>query len=142
MTLVGVLFTYLGIQARKLMARAERSKEIQEIGDNLKANEELVQLTVNYVEKIGEHLNSKEKFDLAMKKAIEIANQKGLDITRTEVEVLIEGLLLKFEEGYESDIHVEQNVIEAPEEDFDFSDPKDIDENDVVIYPEKEEDNK
>lgn len=143
LTLAGVLFTYLGIQARKLMARAERSKEIQEIRDKLKANEELVHLTVNYVEKIGEHLNSKEKFNLAMEKAIEIANQKGLDITRTEVEVLIEGLLLKFEEGYESDVHIEQNVIEVPEENYEYADPKDVDENDVIVYPEnKKEDNK
>lgn len=139
LTLVGVLFTYLGIQARKLMARVERSKEIQEIRDKLKANEELVHLTVNYVEKIGEHLSSKAKFDLAMEKAIEIANQKGLDITRTEVEVLIEGLLLKFEEGYESEsgIHMEQNVIEAQEGDYEYADPKDVDENDVIVYPEK-----
>lgn len=144
MTLVGVLFTYLGIQARKLMARAERSKEIQEIREKLKANEELVHLTVDYVEKIGEHLDSKEKFNLAMEKTIEIANKKGLDITRAEVEVLIEGLLFRFEEGYksESDIHMEQNVIEAPDGDYEFSDPKETDENDVLIYPEKEEDNK
>ena len=141
MTLVGVLFTYLGIQARKLMARVERSKEIQEIRDKLKANEELVHLTVDYVEKIGEHLGSKEKFNLAVEKTIEIANQKGLDITRTEVEVLIEGLLFRFEEGYksESDIHMEQNVIEAPEGDFEYADPKDVDENDVVVYPESNE---
>ena len=117
MTLVGVLFTYLGIQARKLMARAERSKEIQEIREKLKANEELVHLTVDYVEKIGGHLGSKEKFNLAMEKSIEIANQKGLDITRAEVEVLIEGLLRRFEEGYESesDMHMEQKVIEVPD---------------------------
>lgn len=142
LTLVGVLSTYLGIQVKKLMSRVERSKEIQEIREKLKANEELVKATVEYVEKIGGHLASEEKRNLAIEKSVEIANQKGLDITRTEVEVLIEGILLKFEEGYNSEIHVEQNVIEAPEGDFDFADPKDIDENDVVIYPEKEEDNK
>ena len=142
LTLVGVLSTYLGIQVKRLMSRVERSKEVQEIREKLKANEELVRTTVEYVEKIGGHLASEEKRNLAIEKSVEIANQKGIDITKTEVEVLIEGILLKFEEGYNSEIHVEQNVIEAPEGDYEYADPKDIDENDVLIYPEKEEDNK
>lgn len=142
LTLIGVLSTYLGIQVKRLMSRVERSKEVQEIREKLKANEELVRTTVEYVEKIGGHLASEEKRNLAIEKSVEIANQKGIDITKTEVEVLIEGILLKFEEGYNSEIHVEQNVIEAPEGDYEYADPKDIDENDVLIYPEKEEDNK
>lgn len=142
LTLVGVLSTYLGVQVKKLMSRVERSKEAQEIREKLKANEELVKTTVEYVEKIGGHLASEEKLNLAIEKSVEIANQKGLDITRTEIEVLIEGILLKFKEGYNSEIHVEQNVIEASEGEHEYANPKDIDENDVVIYPEKEEDNK
>ena len=144
LTLIGVLSTYLGIQVKKLMSRVERSKETQEIREKLKANEELVKTTVEYVEKIGGHLASEEKRNLAIDKSVEIANQKGLDITRTEVEVLIEGILLKFEEGYnsESDIHMEQNVIEAPEGEYEYANPKEVDENDVIVYPEKEEDNK
>ena len=142
LTLIGVLSTYLGIQVKRLMSRVERSKEVQEIREKLKANEELVRTTVEYVEKIGGHLASEEKRNLAIEKSVEIANQKGIDITKTEVEVLIEGILLKFEEGYNSEIHLEQNVIEAPEGDYEYADPKDIDENDVLIYPEKEEDNK
>ena len=137
LTLVGVLSTYLGIQVKKLMSRVERSKETQEIREKLKANEELVKTTVEYVEKIGGHLASEEKRNLAIDKSVEIANQKGLDITRTEIEVLIEGILLKFKEGYNSEIHVEQNVIEASEGGHEYANPKDIDENDVVIYPEK-----
>ena len=142
LTLIGVLSTYLGIQVKRLMSRVERSKEVQGIREKLKANEELVRTTVEYVEKIGGHLASEEKRNLAIEKSVEIANQKGIDITKTEVEVLIEGILLKFEEGYNSEIHVEQNVIEAPEGDYEYADPKETDENDVLIYPEKEEDNK
>ena len=142
LTLVGVLSTYLGVQVKKLMSRVERSKETQEIREKLKTNEELVKTTVEYVEKIGGHLASEEKRNLAIDKSVEIANQKGLDITRTEIEVLIEGILLKFKEGYNSEIHVEQNVIETPEGEHEYANPKDIDDNDVIVYPEKEEDNK
>lgn len=145
LTLVGVLFTYLGIQAKKLMARVERSKEVQQIKESLENNKEIVKATVDYVEQIGAHLEPEKKFNLAKEKALEFANEKGLNITETELDVLIEQMVLNFNKGYNSDIHVEQNVIEAPEGDFDFSDfsdQKDIDESDVVIYPEKEEDDK
>lgn len=138
LTVVGVLATYLGIQFKKLMSKVERSKEVQEIRNKLKANEELVKLSVEYVEKIGGHLASDEKRNLAIDKSVEIANQKGLDITRTEIEVLIEGILLNFKEGYNSDIHVEQNIIESPENNYDVVDEKDISEDVVEVHPEEE----
>ena len=141
LTVVGVLATYLGIQLKKLMSKVERSKEVQEIRNKLKANEELVKLSVEYVEKIGSHLASDEKHDLAIEKSVEIANQKGLDITRTEIEVLIEGILLNFKEGYNSDIHVEQNIIESPEYNYEVVDEGDINEDVVEVHPEEEIDN-
>lgn len=141
LTVVGVLATYLGIQFKKLMSKVERSKEVQEIRNKLKANEELVKLSVEYVEKIGGHLASDEKRNLAIDKSVEIANQKGLDITRTEIEVLIEGILLNFKKGYNSDIHVEQNIIESPEHNHDVVDEKDISEDVVEVHPEGEIDN-
>lgn len=141
LTVVGVLATYLGIQFKKLMSKVERSKEVQEIRNKLKANEELVKLSVEYVEKIGSHLASDEKRNLAIDKSVEIANQKGLDITRTEIEVLIEGILLNFKEGYNSDIHVEQNIIESPEHNYEVVDEKDISEDVVEVHPEGEIDN-
>lgn len=141
LTVVGVLATYLGIQFKKLMSKVERSKEVQEIRNKLKANEELVKLSVEYVEKIGSHLASDEKRDLAIEKSAEIANQKGLDITRTEIEVLIEGILLNFKEGYNSDIHVEQNIIESPEHNHDVVDEKNSSEDVVEVHPEGEIDN-
>ena len=141
LTVVGVLATYLGIQLKKLMSKVERSKEVQEIRNKLKANEELVKLSVEYVEKIGSHLASDEKHDLAIEKSVEIANQKGLDITRTEIEVLIEGILLNFKEGYNSDIHVEKNIIESPEHNYEVVDEGDINEDVVEVHPEEEIDN-
>lgn len=141
LTVVGVLATYLGIQLKKLMSKVERSKEVQEIRNKLKANEELVKLSVEYVEKIGSHLASDEKHDLAIEKSVEIANQKGLDITRTEIEVLIEGILLNFKKGYNSDIHVEQNIVESPEDNYDVIDKKDNNEDVVEVHPEEEIDN-
>lgn len=142
LTLVGILFTYLGVQAKKLMARVERNKQVQQIKESLENNKEIVRASVEYVEQIGTHLKAEEKFNLAKDKALEFANDRGFTITETELDVLIEQMVFNFNKGYEADIHMEQSVIEEPEGDFDYSDPKDIDENDVVIYPEKEEDNK
>lgn len=135
LTLVGVLFTYLGIQSKKLMARVERSKEVQQIKESLENNKEIVKATVDYVEQIGAHLEPEKKFNLAKEKALEFANEKGLNITETELDVLIEQMVLNFKKGYESEIHLEQNLIEAPEGDYEYADPKDVDENDVIVYP-------
>lgn len=152
LTLVGVLSTYLGIQFKKLMSKAERSKEVQEIRNKLKANEELVKLSVEYVEKIGGHLASDEKRDLAIEKTVEIANQKGLDITRTEIEVMIEGILLNFKEGYNSKDgqglvnHVGkrvlgQHVVESLDDNHSSVYVKEDYEDNETVHPEEEIDN-
>lgn len=102
MGLVGILFTWLGIQANKLMKQVEANKHVQEIKQQLENNQEIVKASVEYVEKISQHLQIKgsEKFELAKQKALEFAAEKGANISEAELELLIEQATLSFDEGY------------------------------------------
>jgi len=81
--LVGV-FTYLGTRIKKLYEKYV----------NDKTKKEVVKATVEYVEQICSTLDvkktSQEKFNQAKEKSIEWLNEKGIDISETELEILIE----------------------------------------------------
>lgn len=81
--LVGI-FTYLGTRIKKLYEKYV----------NDKTKKEVVKATVEYVEQICSTLDvkktSQEKFNQAKEKSIEWLNEKGIDISETELEILIE----------------------------------------------------
>jgi len=52
-----------------------------------------IQVTVAYVEQIGIDLPSEDKFELAKAKALVWINEKGLNISEDELEVLIEAFV-------------------------------------------------
>ena len=116
LTLVGVLFTYLGIQAKKLMARVERSKEVHQIKESFETNQEFAKATVEYVEKIGKQIGIEgaEKFELAKIKLAEVLEQKGISISEAEIDMLIEQAHTAFSSGYNRDANVV--VIEEKEQ--------------------------
>lgn len=116
LTLVGVLFTYLGIQAQKLMTRVTRSKEVHQIKEAFEANQEFAKATVEYVEKIGEQIGieGEEKFELAKIKLIEVLEQKGISISEAEIDMLIEQAHTAFSSGYNREADVV--VIEEKEQ--------------------------
>lgn len=61
--------------------------------ENQKKLMDFVSLTVDYVEQIGINLGSEEKFQLAKSKVLLWVKQKGLTVTETELEVLIEAFV-------------------------------------------------
>lgn len=138
LTLVGILFTYLGVQAKKLMARVERNKQVQQIRESLENNKEIVRASVEYVEQIGTHLKAEEKFNLAKEKALEFANDRGFTMTETELDVLIEQMVFNFNKGYEADIVVDKELIMALDEESQHEESTEIDENGVIIYSDEE----
>lgn len=63
---------------------------------NDKTKREIVASTVRYVEQVSKTLGSDKKFAKAKEKAIEWLNQKGIKISETELEVLIESAVKEF----------------------------------------------
>lgn len=51
---------------------------------------EIVKDTVNYVEQIYKDIHGAEKLEKAKEKALEWLNEKGIKISNTELEILIE----------------------------------------------------
>ncbi len=63
---------------------------------NLKQKEEIVQATVKFVEQTSTNLNSREKFSKAKEKANSWFKEKGIKISDTELEILIESFVHEF----------------------------------------------
>ena len=74
------IVSYVGFQA----------KNIYQSFINEKIKKYIVEKTVNYVEQIGTDLTCKEKKDLALKKSLEWLDEKKINASDTELEILIE----------------------------------------------------
>lgn len=57
---------------------------------NTQTKKEIVKDTVNYVEQVFKDIHGKEKLEKAKEKALEWLNEKGIKISETELEILIE----------------------------------------------------
>ena len=57
---------------------------------------EIVKDTVNYVEQVYKDIKGKEKLNKAKEKALEWLKQKGIKISETELEILIESAVNGF----------------------------------------------
>ena len=61
-----------------------------------KTKKEIVNATVSYVEQIYKTLKGEEKLNKAKEKALEWLNEKGIKISNTELEILIESAVNGF----------------------------------------------
>lgn len=57
---------------------------------NTKTKKEIVKDTVNYVEQVFKNIHGEEKLNKAKEKSLEWLKQKGIKISETELEILIE----------------------------------------------------
>lgn len=57
---------------------------------NTKTKKEIVKDTVNYVEQVFKDIHGIEKLNKAKEKSLEWLNEKGIKISETELEILIE----------------------------------------------------
>lgn len=92
--LVGIV-TFIGTKIKK----------IYEEYINDKTKKEIVKATVEYVEQVSSTLEktSEEKFNQAKTKAIEWLNEKGINISDTELEILIESAVNAFNSSVKGD---------------------------------------
>lgn len=125
LTVITIIFGILGTQASILMQKVKDSKQIKDIREKLERNKEVVEISVAYVEQVGKHLASADKFSLAKTKAIELANESGFKITEEELDVLIEQAVLAFHGGYKQDAIIEAEEVNV----VDFDSEEEIDED-------------
>lgn len=83
--LTGVV-TYVGLQLKKLY-----EKYI-----NTQVKKDVVSSTVKYVEQVYKDIHGEEKLNRAKEKALEWLNEKGITISDTELEILIEAAVNSF----------------------------------------------
>lgn len=86
---VGIVASYVGITVKQLYSKYVDSKE----------KENVVQHTVNYVEQVFKDVHGEEKFNAAMDKIIELLNEKGIQFTESELQILIESAVNGFNNG-------------------------------------------
>ena len=104
-TVLASIGAYLGLKVKDLL--------------DTKQKKEIVEKTIQYVEQVGKVLGSAEKKALAMQKASEWIETKGLKVSEVELDILIEAfvndfyshssLFAKFDEE-----EVKESVIEEP----------------------------
>lgn len=118
-TVLGLLSAWLGIKARALMDKMEKSEKLKEIREGLEINQEIIKTSVDYAEQIGGHLLGTEKFQLAKDKAYQIMNEKGIAVSDVEIEALIEQVVKGYSgEGKNEKIEIKAEEVKIDEEDL------------------------
>lgn len=94
-TLLGLIASVLGLYAKRILANIEENQKELKV-------QEIIEKTVTYVEQVGKLLGSEEKFALAKQKALEWLNTKGLQVSETQLEIMIEAFVNGFYEHYKA----------------------------------------
>lgn len=74
-------------------------KKVYEDHVNTKTKKDVVDTTVKYVEQVYKDIHGAEKLEKAKEKALEWLNEKGINISDTELEILIEASVNGFNNG-------------------------------------------
>lgn len=88
------IVTYIGLQA----------KSIFEKYINTQIKKDVVESTVKYVEQIYKDVHGAEKLEKAKEKALDWLNEKGITISETELEILIESAVNGFNNSLKKDV--------------------------------------
>lgn len=76
-------------------------KKIYEKYVNTKVKEDVVKLTVKYVEQVYKNIHGQEKLNKAKEKALDWLNEKNITVSEVELEILIEAVVNEFNKGSE-----------------------------------------
>ena len=90
LAILGVILGYVGVRLNTYFNKKIDEQKQEQIKDVIKG----VVAFVEQVAKIDVELVGIEKFNLAKDRALEILNEKGLEITNAELEMLIESFVL------------------------------------------------
>lgn len=74
-------------------------KKVYEEYINTKIKKDIVDSTVKYIEQVFKNIHGEEKLELAKEKALEWLNEKGIAVSETELEILIEASVNGFNKG-------------------------------------------
>ena len=101
---VGSLILFiLGKTANNIMEKYNIKQE-------LKNNEQIVKMSVEYVQQVYWEMDGAEKLKRAKEKALSLMATRGMNITSEELEALIEQAVLGFKKGMEQDVNVKEVV--------------------------------
>lgn len=87
--LISALFTWLGVKVKSFINKQKEQIENEQI-DNI------IDRVVCYVEQTSKDLTSSEKFNKAMTSASSWLNEKGIKVSDTQLEILIESAVNSF----------------------------------------------
>lgn len=87
--LMVVLTTCVGLVTRNVMSFLKKKGIVAQI----EGNREIVRIVVEAVEQTYTQLNGEEKFELAKTKLIELMNNKKIDMTIDELNLIIEAMV-------------------------------------------------
>lgn len=106
-TAVGALFSWVGIQLKRLY-----QEHI-----NTKIKEEVIKSTVQYVQQVYKDVSGEEKLQEAVKTASDWLVSKGLEVSEAELRVLIESAVYNMKQGFINGETLEttHNVEQLPE---------------------------
>ena len=93
-TLLGLIASVLGLYAKRILANLEDTQKENAIRD-------IIADVVIYVEQKGKEWGSDLKFETAKQKALEWINSKGLIVSETQLEIMIEAFVHEFTEHYQ-----------------------------------------
>lgn len=75
-------------------------KKVYEDHVNTKTKKDVVDTTVKYVEQVYKDIHGAKKLEKAKEKALEWLNEKGITISDTELEILIEASVNGFKNSF------------------------------------------
>lgn len=88
--IVSAVFGMIGILVKNLVAKY--------LNDNTKRA--VAKTVVQFVEQVYTDLHGKEKLRAAMQRAVELLNEKGINVSAVELETLIEAAVAEFNEAF------------------------------------------
>ena len=87
---IGVALMYAGQYVKKLYNQYADTQ----------TKKDVVETTVQYVEQVYKDIHGQEKLDKALERASELLKEKGIAVSDTELETLIESAVCGFNDGF------------------------------------------
>lgn len=97
--LLALLVAIIGYLAKIAGIQVQRVTDKYAIKAKLDANKTIVDLAVKYVQQVFNEADNKTKYNEAKNKALEILSEKGIKITDSELNMLIEASVANFKQG-------------------------------------------
>lgn len=105
-TILTAVATYVGVMVKNFIQEKVNSEEKKKI----------VETTCRYINQIYKDVDGPTKFEKAKESIVQQLNEKGINITDLELEVLIESTVNSFKDGLSSTAKEPEKIEEKTEE--------------------------